>query len=153
MYPKFVSCLTATSKSLSFYIVIFLDKICDFWDQKHPRNFYNQICTHKKSFITHSIAMFLINVDVFLFSINHNRNSPETSTNLTEQTEKSIKTHWKPCKNRLWHKKQSKITMKEILENCGALQILGFFFKQNYQKTYSNVALKKTEIFCICSDI
>ena len=26
----------------------FLHNICDFWDQKHSRNFYNQICTHTK---------------------------------------------------------------------------------------------------------
>ena len=26
----------------------FLHNICDFWDQKHSRSFYNQICTHTK---------------------------------------------------------------------------------------------------------
>ena len=151
-----VSRILLTSKSLSFLIVIFLDNIWNFWDQKHSRNFYNQICiAHtKKSFITHSIAMFLFNVGVFLFCINHTRNPPETTKNLTEQIEKLIKTHCKPCKNRLWYKKQSKIkTIKEILENCRALQVLVFFFKQNYQKTCSTVELKKREMFRICPDI
>ena len=46
--------------------------------------------------------------------------------------------------------KRSKIkTMKQISENWGALQFL-VFFKQKHQKTYSNVELKKTEIFRSC---
>ena len=36
--------------------------------------------------------------------------------------------------------------MKEILQNWDALKIL-VFLKQNDQKTYNNVELKKTEIF------
>ena len=67
--------------------------------------------------------MFLTNVGVLRFRKNHNKNPPECTKNLAEQTEKPIKTDYKPCKNRLWHKKQSKIlTMKEILQNWGAIQ-------------------------------
>ena len=55
----------------------------------------------KKSLITRIIAVFLINVGVFPFRKNHNRNPPEPTKNLAEQTEKLIKTHCKPGKNRL----------------------------------------------------
>ena len=91
--------------------------------------------------------MFLINVGVSPFRKNHNKNPSEPTKNLAKQTEKSIKNHYKPCKNRLRHKKRYEIkTMKEILQNWDALKIL-VFLKQNDQKTYNNVELKKTEIF------
>ena len=89
--------------------------------------------------------MFLIHVGVFLFCNNNYRNPPEPTKNLSEQTEKPIKTNCKPCKNRLLHKNRIKSKDKEILEK--------WIVKQNDQKTYSNVELKKTEIFCICLDI
>ena len=105
-------------------MVIFLDNIGDFWDQKDSINFYNPVCTQKKNnFITRSITVFLTNVGVFLFRKNQNRKPPERTKNLAEQTAKPIKTHCKPCKSRSWHKKRSKvITMKEILQNWDALQ-------------------------------
>ena len=77
----------------------------------------------QKEFITGTIAVFFTNVYVLLFRKNHNRNPPEGAKNLAEQTEKPIKTHCKLYKNRLSHKKRSKlITMKEILQNLGAIQ-------------------------------
>ena len=64
------------------------------------------------------MAVFLINVGVFLFRKNHNRNPPEPAKNLAEQTEKPVKTQ-----TIFWHKKESKIkTMKVILQIWGALQ-------------------------------
>ena len=90
-------------------MVIFLDNIGDFWDQKDSINFYNPVCTQKKNnFITHSITVFLTDLGVFLFHKNHNRNPPDRTKNLAEQTEKPIKTHCKPCKSRSWHKKTVK---------------------------------------------
>ena len=62
----------------------------------------------QKNFITCSIAMALINKGVFLFRKNHNRNPPEPTKNLAEQTERPIKTNCKPCKNGLWHKNDQK---------------------------------------------
>ena len=148
------SCVpTATSKSLSFFIVIFLGNICDFWDQKHWRSFYNQVCTHKNSFITHSIAVFLINVGLFLLCKNRNRGPPKPANNLAEQTEKPIKTHCKPCKNRLWHKKRSKIkAVKEILQIWVALQFLVFSSNKMINKHITMLNWRK-DIFCICPDI
>ena len=80
------------------------------------------------NFIPRTIAVFLKNrIAVFLFHKNHNRNPPERTKNLAEHTEKPINTYCKSCKNRLWHKKRSKIiTMKEILQNWGALQFSVF---------------------------
>ena len=45
--------------------------------------------------------MFLTNLGVLLFCKNHNTNPQERTSNLAERTEKPIKTHCKPCKNRL----------------------------------------------------
>ena len=42
--------------------------------------------------------MFRINVRVFYFRKNDNRNLPEPTKNLAEQTEEPIKTHSKTCK-------------------------------------------------------
>ena len=105
-----------------------------------------------KIFITRSIAVFFIFLFffMFLFPKNHNRNPPELTRNLAEQTEKPIKTHCKPYKNRLWQKKRSKTKKtNEILQNWGALQ---FSFSSKMIKKNNNVELKKTEIFCICPD-
>ena len=78
--------------------------------------------------------MALINKGVFLFRKNHNRNPPEPTKNLAEQTERPIKTNCKPCKNGLWHKNdQKKKTMKEILQNRVALQFL-YFFQTKWSK-------------------
>ena len=69
----------------------------------------------QKSFTNRSIDVFLMNVGVFLFRKNHNRNPPEPTKNLAEQTEKPIKTHCKPCKNRLTEKRSKIKTVTEIL--------------------------------------
>ena len=130
------SCVpTTTAKSLSFFIVTFLNDTGDFWDQRHSRNFYNQVCTNtKKLYYSLYIALFLINVGVFLFRKNYNRNTPEPTKNMAELTEKPIKTHCKPCKNCLWHKKTIKNKHHERdFAKLRCLTVFSFFFKQNDQ--------------------
>ena len=95
---------------------------------------------------------FLMNVGALLLCKSH-RNPPEPIKNLAEQTEKPIKTHYKPCKYSIWHKKRSKIkTMKEILQNWGALQVLVFSSNKMINKHITMLNWRK-QIFCICPDI
>ena len=98
--------------------------------------------THKH-FITRFIAM--------LFSKNHNRNTPELTRNLAEQTKNPIETHCKPCKIHLWHKNQSKTNkMNEILKNWGALQFLAFF-QTKWSKSITTLNWRKQRSFVFFS--
>ena len=79
------------------------------FETKSVREFFTIKFAHTKE--TLLLALLLcshINVGVFLFHKNHVKNPPEPTKNLAVQTEKSIKTHCKPCKNRLLHKKTLK---------------------------------------------
>ena len=125
------SCVPATtSKSLSFFIVIFLDNICNFWAQKHSRNLYNQVCTHtQKLFVRTTIWA--------------HQNPPRIWQNRLKNPLKPIANLQKTVSDtRNDKKRQWKWFCKP--EVPYSFQV---FFKQNDQKTYSNVELKKTVIF------
>ena len=87
----------------------------------------------QKSFTTRSIDVFLMNVGVFLVRKNHNKNPPEPTKNLAEQTEKPIKTHCKPCKNRLTQKTIKNKDSDRDFAKLRCLTVFSFFFKQNDQ--------------------
>ena len=84
--------------------------------------------------------MFLMNLRVFLFRINNNRNPPEPVKNLTEQTEKPIKTQ---CKPSLTEKTIKNKGNEKIFGKLRCLTVFRFFSNKMIKK-HGNVELEKT---------